>query len=221
MSDHVSMPEGLRQALAADMEPVRPLAAPWLRVLWAVPLAIVMAAATLIYFGMRPDFQGLDDVLTWVPVLMQVALGLAVLLLALHETVPGMRVARSVVFGVCVAALAVHLAANIVLWLRDPMGYGDFLSSFWGCFRYEVLLGVPFLALVTYLAAKALPVRPQVIGALAGIGAGVISDASWRMVCYVSVPAHFLTAHLGGIVVLGLSGFLLGAWFESRQSSKR
>jgi hypothetical protein len=221
MSDHVSMPEGLRQALAADMAPVRPLAAPWLRVLWAVPLAIVMAAATLIYFGMRPDFQGLDDVLIWVPVLMQVALGLAVLLLALHETVPGMRVARSVVFGVCVSALSVHLAANIVLWLRDPMGYGDFLSSFWGCFRYEVLLGVPFLALVTYLAAKALPVRPQVIGALAGIGAGVISDASWRMVCYVSVPAHFLTAHLGGILVLGLSGFLLGAWFESRQSSNR
>ncbi len=216
MSDRIPLPDSLRQAVAADMAPVRPLPAPWIRVLWALPIAVALATGTLVYFGLRPDFQGLEDLLTWVPVLLQAALGLAVLSLALHETVPGMRVARPVVFAVCVGALALHLAANIMLWLRDPMGYGDFLSSFWACFRYEFLLGVPLLALITYLSAKALPVRPTVIGALAGIGAGVISDASWRMVCYVSVPSHFLTAHLGGIVVLGVTGFLLGMWFETR-----
>lgn len=221
MSDRVSMPESLRRSIAADLQPVRPLAAPWLRVLWSLPLAIVLSAGTLIYFGMRPDFQGLSDLMTWVPVLLQAALGLAVLTLALHEAVPGMRIARPVVFAVCIGALAVHLAANIILWLRDPMGYGEFLASFWNCFRYEFLLGVPFLALVTYLSAKALPARPQVIGALAGVGAGVISDASWRMVCYVSVPSHFLTAHLGGIVVLGTTGYLLGLWFEGRQLRAR
>jgi hypothetical protein len=217
MSDRVSLPESLRQAVAADLKPVRPLPAPWVRVLWAVPLAAVIVAAALIYFGTRPDFDGVGDTLTWVPVVMQVALGLAVLALALHETVPGLKVARPVVLAVCIGALAMHLAANVVLWLRDPMGYGDFLTSFWACLRYEFLLGVPFLALITYLAAKALPVRPSVIGALAGIGAGVISDASWRMVCYVSVPSHFLTAHLGGIVVLGISGYLLGLWIEGRR----
>jgi len=216
MSDRIPLPDSLRDAVASDLRPVRPLPAPWLRVLWAVPLAVLIAAAAIGYFGTRPDFEGLGDLLTWVPVLMQVALGLAVLTLALHETVPGMKIARPVVFGVCLAALAVHLAANIVLWLRDPMGYGDFLTSLWGCLQYEFILGVPFLALVTYLAAKAFPVRPSVVGALAGVGAGVISDASWRMICYVSVPAHFLTAHLGGIVVLGAIGYLLGAWFERR-----
>lgn len=217
MSDRVSMPDSLRRTVEADLEPVRPLSSPWIRVLWAVPLAVAIAATTLLYFGMRPDFAGLNDVLTWAPSAMQVALGVAVLMLALHETVPGMRLARPVVFAVCVAALAVHLAANIVLWLRDPIGYGDFLGSFWHCFRYELLLGVPFLALITYLAAKALPVRASVIGGLAGIGAGVISDASWRMVCFVSVPSHFLTAHLGGIVALGAVGFVVGLWFEIRR----
>lgn len=216
MSDHVPLPDSLRRAVAADLQPVRPLPAPWLRVLWAVPLGIAIAAVTLLYFGTRPDFEGLGDLLTWVPVLLQAALGLAVLTLALHETVPGLKLARPVVFAVCVAALAVHLAANVILWLRDPMGYGDFLHSFVLCVRYEFLIGVPFLALITYLAAKALPVRPSVVGALAGIGAGVISDASWRMICYVSVPAHFLTAHLGGIVVLGGTGYLLGWLFERR-----
>lgn len=218
MSDRVSLPESLRRTVAGDLRPVRPLPAPWLRVLWAVPLAIGIAAFTLLYFGTRPDFAGLADLLTWVPVLLQVALGLAVLMLALHETVPGLKLARPVVFGVCLAALAVHLAANIILWLRDPMGYGDFIRSFVLCVRYEFLIGVPFLALITYLAAKALPVRPSIVGLLAGIGAGVISDASWRMVCYVSVPAHFLTAHLGGIVVLGGAGYLLGWIFERMRS---
>lgn len=221
MGEHVSMPDSLRRVVAADLRPVQPLASPWLRVLWALPIAVALSASTLIYFGMRPDFEGLSDLMTWVPVVLQAALGFAVLMLALHEAVPGMRIARPVVFCVCIAALALHLAANIILWLRDPMGYGEFLASFWNCFRYEFLLGVPFLAVVTYLAAKALPARPQVIGALTGIGAGVISDASWRMVCYVSVPSHFLTAHLGGIVVLGVTGYLLGVWFEGRQLRSR
>ena len=221
MSDRVSMPDALRDAVAADMRPVRPLAPPWMRVLWAVPIAVAIAAIVLLYFGLRPDYRGLEDVMTWVPVILQVALGFAVLVLALHETVPGMRISRPVVLGVCTGALAVHLAANIILWLRDPMGYGDFLSSLWGCFRYEVILGVPFLAVITYLAAKALPVRPQVIGALAGVGAGVISDASWRMVCPVSVPSHFLTAHLGGVIVLGFTGYLLGLWFARSRRTIR
>ncbi len=218
MGGSMRLPDSLRDAVSADLQPVQPLPAPWLRVLWAVPVAIVLSAGTLIYFGMRPDFEGLSDMMTWVPVVLQVALGMAVLTLALQEAIPGMRAARPIVFCVCIGALALHLAANIILWLRDPMGYGEFLSSFWACFRYEVLLGVPFLVVVTYLSAKALPARPQVIGALAGIGAGVISDASWRMVCYVSVPSHFLTAHLGGIVVLGVIGYLVGVWFEGRRA---
>jgi len=219
MKDRIRLPDSLRDAVAADLYPVRPLPAPWVRVLWAVPLAMLIAAAAIGYFGTRPDFQGLNDLMTWVPMVMQVALGLAVLTLALHETVPGLKIARPLVYGVCLAALAVHLAANLILWLRDPMGYSDFLSAFWGCLRYEFLLGVPLLALITYLSAKALPVRPSVVGALGGIGAGVISDASWRMICYVSVPAHFLTAHLGAIVVLGTSGYFIGLLIERRMGA--
>ncbi|MGD8331272.1 MAG: NrsF family protein [Acidobacteriota bacterium] len=221
MSERIRMPDSLRDAVSADLSPVRPLPAPWIRVLWAVPLAMLIAAAAIGYFGTRPDFEGLDDLMTWVPVLMQVALGLAVLTLALHETVPGLKIARPLVYGVCLAALAVHLAANLILWLRDPMGYSDFLSAFWGCLRYEFLLGVPLLALITYLSAKALPVRPSVVGTLAGIGAGVISDASWRMICYVSAPTHFLTAHLGAILVLGATGYLVGSVIERRLEARR
>lgn len=80
MSDHIALPDSLRDAVAAKMAPVRPLPAPWIRVLWAVPIAVALAVGTLAYFRLRPDFQGFEDLLVWVPVLLQAALGFAVLL---------------------------------------------------------------------------------------------------------------------------------------------
>ena len=212
-----NLPEPLRQAVAADMRPVKPLPPPGRRVLWALPLALILTVWTLLYFGIR-DLEPMGPYLAWVPLGLQVVLGLALLLMALREAVPGMRIPRSVVFATGMAALVLHIAVNILIWLRYPMGYDDFLSTWWACFHYEFLLGVPFLIVVTCLAARALPLRPQVIGLLSGVGGGVIADASWRLVCPVSVPLHFLTAHLGGIVLLGAFGYLAGSIFErSRQ----
>jgi len=216
MSDRIELTEALRRAVAADIEPVKPLSPPWVRILWAGPLAVVMAVGTLVAFGLRSDLQGVEVVIAWLPMILQISLGLAVLAIALQETVPGMRVAKPVVYGVCISALALHLAVNIIMWLRDPMGYEDFLTSWWSCIRYEILLGVPFLAIVTYMAGRALPIRPRYIGLLAGFGSGVIADASWRMVCPVSVPMHFLTAHLGGMLILGATGYLFGVFLERR-----
>lgn len=208
-----SLPDALRQAVAADMRPVKPLAPPWKRVLWAVPLALIVTVWTLLYFGIR-DLDPVGPLLAWVPLGLQAVLGLALLLMALRESVPGMRISRSVVFATGMAALVLHIAVNILIWLRYPMGYDDFLSTWWQCFHYEFLLGVPFLVVVTYLAARALPVRPRLVGLLSGVGGGVIADASWRMVCPVSVPMHFLTSHLGAIIILGAFGYLVGATFE-------
>lgn len=216
MSGRVELPEAPRRAVAADIEPVKPLPLPWVRVLWAAPLAALMAVGTLAYFGLRSDLQGAGVAMSWLPMVLQITLGLAVLAIALQETVPGIRVVKPVVYGVCLSALALHLAVNTIMWLRDPMGYEDFLASWWGCIRYEILLGAPFLAIVTYMAGRALPIRPRYIGLLAGFGGGVIADASWRMVCPVSVPMHFLTAHLGGVLILGATGYLFGALLERR-----
>jgi hypothetical protein len=179
------MPERLRAAVAADLRPVRALPPPSMRALWAVPVIVAVCAAAWLYFGVRRDAGELGLLLAWGPLALQVTLGLALLAMALHETVPG-------------------------LWL----GYGSFFASLWPCLRYEVMLGAPFLIVIALLALRALPMQPRMIGLLAGVGGGVIADASWRLVCPVSVPAHFLTAHLGGVVALGAAGYLLGCLFE-------
>lgn len=219
MSDRPSaLPDDLRNAIAADLEPVRPLPPAWKRLMWAVPIAGALLVLPWVYFGVRPDLERLGPLLAWVPVALQVTLGLALLLMALREAVPGLGIPRSVVLSFCLTALGLHLAANLLIYARYPMGYDDFLATWWACFRYEFLLGVPFLVVITYLAANALPVRPRTIGVLSGVGGGVIADASWRMVCPVSVPSHFLTSHLGSIVVLGALGYVLGYLYERHQT---
>jgi len=221
MSENMpTLPDSLRSAVAADIRPVKPLAAPWLRVLWAVPIAVALLLTVFLYFGLRSDFEAMSVLLSWVPLVLEVAFGLAILTIALHEAIPGRRLPREVVYGVCLTALALHLAVNIAIWLRDPMGWEDSFAISWMCLRYEFLLGVPFLVVVTWMAARALPMRPSVIGALAGVGSGFIADASWRMHCPVSVPSHFITSHLGGIVVLGLAGWLVGVWLERRRDAQ-
>jgi hypothetical protein len=52
--------------------------------------------------------------------------------------------------------------------------------------------------------------RPAITGALAGLGAGLFADSSWRLYCEVSDPAHVLTAHLGAVAVVTLAGTAAG-----------
>jgi hypothetical protein len=73
-----------------------------------------------------------------------------------------------------------------------------------------VLLGLPALALAGWLIRRGLTCRPVVAGAFAGLGAGLLADASWRLYCEVSDPQHVLTAHAAGIIVLASLGALAG-----------
>jgi hypothetical protein len=77
----------------------------------------------------------------------------------------------------------------------------------WECFGMAAIVGAPVLAAVGWLAARALPARPAVAGALYGLGAGLVADAGARLFCWVSEPAHVLLSH--GAAILALSG--LGA----------
>jgi hypothetical protein len=40
------------------------------------------------------------------------------------------------------------------------------------------------------------------VGALVGLGAGLVTDAGWRTFCHVSDPWHVLSAHLAAVLAL-------------------
>jgi hypothetical protein len=87
------------------------------------------------------------------------------------------------------------------------------------CFRHELLLGLPFLLVISWLAVRALPVRPRTIGLLSGVGGGIVADATFRLICPGSDPTHVMSGHLAPIFVLGVLGYLLGFIWERFQYS--
>ncbi|MFQ5742097.1 MAG: NrsF family protein [Acidobacteriota bacterium] len=218
MSETPKLPERLREAVAVDLRPVRPLASPWRRVLWVAPVVALILVFAIAHFGVRPDLNHLSPWLSWLPVGVQLMMGLALLALALQEAVPGMGISRTVVVCFCLLALGLHVGVNLLIWLSYPMGTANFLQSWWNCFHYEVLLGIPLLVVITVLAASALPVRPRTVGLLSGAGAGIMSDASWRMICPITTPYHVLLAHGGGILLLAGTGYLLGWLWERNRA---
>lgn len=195
---------------------MKPLPPPSSRVLWALPIAALLMAGSVVYFGLRADSSFLGWGLTWASSAFQLALGFSLLGMVLREAVPGMRLPHSVIFAVGSFALILLLAVYVVSWMRSPIEHPDSFATRWVCLRGEFLLGVPLLATITCLAARALPARPSTVGLFAGLGSGVIADASWRLVCPLTAPLHFLTAHLGGILALGSTGFFIGWLCERR-----
>lgn len=204
------IPASLRDAVSRDLKPVRPLHAPWVRLLMLLPVVLLAFGMPLVYFRLR-DTGELGIVFGWIPVAIQVFLAFALLLLALREGIPGFRGSASGVFALCLAAYGLQVLVNLAIFLRNPpVGAEASLSMWFHCFRMESLIGVPILVVVAWFVARTLPQRPVLAGFLAGSGAGFAGEASWRLICPVSDPAHVLLGHTGGVLILALTGAVLG-----------
>ena len=80
---------------------------------------------------------------------------------------------------------------------------------FWtACVQGPLLLALPVLLLATLYVGRAFPERPAVAGALTGLAAGVLTDAGWRLGCFVTAPSHVIGAHWGAVAALTAAGAL-------------
>jgi hypothetical protein len=191
----------------ADWGPVAPFRAPWRRAAWIAPLAAVIAGIAATYWGPQRDWAAPGFALTLTLSAVQWIAGVALLALALREAVPGRatgRMAGVAVLGAVILLLAANLAAkDAVAAALVPSGRE---WRFWAiCLRGPLLLATPVGGLATFLAARALPVRPVWAGALAGLAAGVVSDSGWRLGCFVTEPSHVIGAHW---LAIGMSSAL-------------
>jgi len=80
------------------------------------------------------------------------------------------------------------------------------------------VIGLPGLIITLALAFRAYPTRPLLTGVLAGLGAGLLSDGSWRTYCEVSDPVHVLTSHVASVALLTMAGTAL-AWLAARRAA--
>jgi hypothetical protein len=205
------LPDDLRAAILGDLKPVKPLPPPWKRLALVAPIIIGVLFMPFLYNQVR-ETGDLGVLLSWVPVAVQVLLALGLLVIALREGVPGWRVSSMLIFAMVLAAYSLQILVNLLMFMQTPVSAGPsgVLETWASCFRVESLIGIPILVLVAWLVSRALPCRPLLAGFLAGTGAGIAAEASWRMICPNSEPGHVLLGHTGGILILGLTGFLLG-----------
>jgi hypothetical protein len=211
-------PSPLRDRIAADIAPVVPLRKPWRRAATALPLGVLLLFAAPLLYGVRGDAARLGWTLTWGLSTMQLALGMLLIGMALREAVPG-RVqsprALAVSLGAALGAIVLITAAT---WrvspariLQEPIGYVTRV-----CFGHTLIGAVPVILFVGLLVSRAYPLRPQIAGALYGAGAGLLSDAGWRLFCHYSDPGHVLPSHLGAVVAATLLGALTGRLLRRR-----
>lgn len=212
----VLLPADLAATVRADLRPVRPLPSPMRRLAYVLPLAALAIGLPFTYFRLR-DLEAFGVMLGWVPVALQLLVAIGLLGVALREAVPGFRVSALGAMALCLAAYALQILVNLGIYLSLPLAGGTrtTLDMWFACFRLESLIGLPILLAVGWMVARALPQRPMLAGFLAGTGAGLAAEASWRLICYDSTPFHVLAGHTGGVVLLGLTGVGIGlVWQE-------
>lgn len=204
------MPRELRAQLAADYQPVRPLASPVVRMFWLLPLAVLTIAAAPLVFEVRGDAIRLGWFGLWGASSLQVAIGLALLVAALREAVPGRGWNQTAAAFWIALPLILLMLVTLGSWEASPAlvrGRWWYVGAL--CFGGSFASGLPIVALASVLAARAYPTRPALAGALLGLGAGLMADAGWRVFCHFSEPAHVLSAHVGAVLMSLLAGSLL------------
>ena len=202
------VPDKLRDLIAQDLEPVRPLRNPWMRAAALFPAALIVLVGIPWVLGLRADAGSLGAALSWGISAFQMVAGIVLVGLALRESVPGHALSARVIGSSIGAGIAIVLATTVTTFAVSPSVAPESLREFFFeyCFRYSALAGVPLLLIAGLLAARALPLRPWVAGALYGLGAGLMADAGWRLFCDVSAPQHVLSAHGGAVLTTMLLG---------------
>lgn len=222
---HALSPE-LRAAIARDLSPVRPLAAPWRRALAFAPLGVLLVAAAPLVWGLGSNVRVLPLWMSWGLSAAQALVGLLVVGAALREAVPGRGLTRGMLGALVAATVAVFVGITLgsaaALPTVVPLAYR--LQFIWECFYMAAIVGVPALALVAWVAWRLLPGRPAVAGALCGLGAGLLTDAGVRLFCWVTEPMHVLLAHGGAIAALIVLGALAATGVDriaARRAARR
>ena len=213
------LPDELRRAVAADLRPVRLLLSPARRSLAVAAWVPVAIALVLSLLGLRSDASVLGLGMTWGPLILETILGLALVALALAQSVPARGPARGVL-AATLATAALAFVAQALLTRGASAGAAvenPLVTHGFGCFALQVIVGLPALVLVGVLVVRAAPLRAAWAGVLGGAGAGLVADGVYRLHCPITDLRHVLVWHGGAAAFLSLAGMAAGVAWERDQ----
>lgn len=220
--DREPVPAALRAAVRRDFAPVTPLASPSRRALvLALPAFVVLSAAVLVlargqgYPGAISLAGGGVSLLEWLA-------GFGLLWLALREAVPGLGIGAGRALAALSGGVLLQILLGILIWQRTGAGLTGPGAVAVGsqCASIEGAIGLPHLAIATWLALRALPIRPRWSGALAGAAAGLLADSLWHLACARNDLEHLLVWHFGATLAMTLLGAVAGSFWPRRSGAR-
>jgi hypothetical protein len=206
----IEPPPSLRDAIQADLRPVQRLRPPLRRAVALVPLTAITLVCAVLVFSLRRDAHTLGWPLTWGASILQGALGLWLIGLALRDAVPGREVRARLLITATAIVIGFSAGLTVETWRVSPAG----IRRAWALVTTECFVGtwvtaLPLLFGAVFMVSRAFPTRPWSTGLLAGLGAGAAADAGWRLFCHFTQPAHVLLSHTAGMLSAGIAGALL------------
>lgn len=202
----------IRERIGNDFARVKPLKEPWKRALWIFPIVLLLAAAILAVFHLRPDVSNFHPLELYGLIFLQVAVCYVLLRSILKTGVPGSYLSLSYLATLGVAATAVFLAASLVLYRAGPNhpAAGQEWSMGAACISVVGILGAASLIGGFFLARYGLPLRAPATGLLLGLGSGLAVEAAWRLHCPFTSWDHVLVFHGGAVLILAFAGAFFG-----------
>ncbi len=201
--------------LTEESLPARPLRSPLERTLILAILALGLGALVLTVTSIRADLGEVPWAVAYGPALLELLAGAVVFWLAMRWSVPGSgeRLSRSsillaIALGLALAAALV--APHLVTQGHPGLCVGTAPAMGLPCTAWELLIAVPVFLVSLWLILRGAAVSPVLAGALAGLGAGLLSDAAMHLHCPAVDPSHTVTWHLGTVVLLAAVGALIG-----------
>lgn len=218
MSTHF-LPDKVRRLVGDDLAAVRPLAPIWSRATLVIAGTAILFGIGVTVFALRPDLGQLPMWLGWGCTLAQLTIGSVLLLLALREAIPGAATPAGVVSVTLASGFLLQIAVGFATW-RVSIGvpfHAAPPANQMMCMRNDLLMALPVLVATLWLVFRALPLRAPLAGMVGAVGCGLAADAVNHLRCGMSDPRHVLLWHTGAIVLLAVTGWLIGSlWHRLR-----
>lgn len=211
MAEPMALPSELREAVRRDLAPVRPLLPPILRAsgVWLISLAVATLLVSAL--GVRHDLSIIPSPAFWIPLVLRSFAGLLLVALAIRDAVPSLGASSrvrwmAVLFGLGMLILLPVVFARVMNATEVAPGAEDLL-----CYRIESAIAAPSFLLAWWLVIRGYPVRPLFAMIAAGLGIGLLADATLFAACAIHGQKHWLLAHSGAVLTYALLGAAAGA----------
>jgi hypothetical protein len=195
--------------------PVRPLRSPLERAVLLSILAVGLGALVLLATSLRTDLGKVPWAVAYGPALLELLAGAGVYWLAMRWSVPGSgeRYSRSSILlamAIGLALAAAFAAPHLVARDHPGLCVGSAPGMGLPCTGWQLLIAIPIFLVSLWFILRGAAVSSVLAGALAGLGAGLLSDAAIHLHCPAVDPSHTVTWHLGAVALLAAVGALIG-----------